>query len=66
MNQAVKLLYYSLLLDILCVTYFLASTMPDPQDQRSLTVWPDPQTSDMCQINQSVFFSASCNRILYV
>jgi len=31
MNQAQK--YYSLALDILCVTYFLTSiTMPDPQN----------------------------------
>jgi len=30
MNQALS--YYSLVLDILCVTYFLTSiTMPDPQ-----------------------------------
>jgi len=37
MNQA--LLYYSLVLDILCVTYFLASI-----------TMPDPQTSDMRQL----------------
>jgi len=34
MNQALK--YYSLVLDILCVTYFLTSI-----------VMPDPHTSDM-------------------
>jgi len=38
MNQEI---YYSLVLDILCVTYFLASV-----------TMPDPQTSDMHRIRQ--------------
>jgi len=39
MNQALQ--YYSVVLDILCVTYFLTSM-----------IMPDPHTSDMRQIRK--------------
>jgi len=42
MNQT--LYYFSLVLDILCVTYFLASI-----------TMPDHQTSDMCQMVSASF-----------
>jgi len=52
MSQA---LHYLLVLDILCVTYFLTSHLS------KLVTMPDPQTSDMRQIR----YGKWCHRFLW-